>query len=92
MQLSALLNPLLFLALCYCNGVFLAVGHTCLLCSGHGGISALVPLNFWCIFPLWMLMVEFSGLDWEVSALFPWITHLDPPLEVGGSDPPYLEF
>ena len=81
-----LLAPLLFLALWYFTVVLLVVGHIFFLCSGHGGVDSLVTLMFWCIFPLLMLMVEFSVLDWEVSALFPWIPYLDPPLGLGTSD------
>ena len=83
----ALLNPLFFPALWYCNGVLLVLGHICLLCSIHGGIASLVPFIFLFIFTLSLLMVELSGLDWEVSVLCPYITRLDPPLEVG---PTYL--
>ena len=37
------------------------------------------------------MMVELSVLDWEVSAIYPWITNLHPPLEVGPSDLTHLE-
>ena len=60
-------DPLLFLALCYCAGVLLMVRHTCFRCSGHGGVASLVPLTFWCICYLLLLIVELSGLYLEVS-------------------------
>ena len=91
LQRTALLAPLLFLALWYCTGVLIAVGHICFLCSGHGNVSLLVPLIFWNIFPLSLRMVEFFGLEWEFSDLCPWITHLYTPLEVGTPDLPPLE-
>ena len=59
LQHVAPLAPLLLLALSYCTGVLIAVGHTCFLCSGPDGVASLVPLMFWCIFPLFLLMVEF---------------------------------
>ena len=46
LQHVAPLATLLFLALWYCNGVLPAVGHTCFLCSGAGGVASLVPLIF----------------------------------------------
>ena len=88
---AALLDPLLFLALWYCTGVLLAVGRTCFLCSVHGGNVYLVPLISWCILPLLLIMVELSGLNWEFSALYTWIPHLDTTLEVGWSILPPLE-
>ena len=47
LQHAVLLDPLLFPALWYCTGVLLTVGHTCFLCSGHGGVASLVPLICW---------------------------------------------
>ena len=91
LQHVAPLAPLLFLALWHCTSVLLAVGHTCLLCSGPGGVASLVHLIFWFIFSLLLLMVQLSGLDWEVSALCYYIPRLDPPLKVGLSDLPHLE-
>ena len=46
-------------------------GAVCFLCSGHGDVDSLVPLTFWCIFPLSLLMVELIGLELEVSHLCP---------------------
>ena len=57
LQCAVLLVPLLFPALWYFIGVLLAVGHICFLCSGHVSIASLVPLIFWRIFPLSLLMV-----------------------------------
>ena len=91
LQRADLLDPLLFLAIWYCNGVLLVVGHIFFLCSGHGVVASLVPLIYWCIFPLSLMMVELSGLDWEFSALCFQIPRLDPPLDVGLSDLPPLE-
>ena len=76
------LAPLLFLALWYCSGVLLVVVHICFVCSGHSGVASLVPWMFWCIFPLSLMIMELSGLDWEVYALCYYIPCLDPPLEV----------
>ena len=91
LQHLAPLAPLLFLELWYCIGVLIAVGHTYFLCSGHGGVASLVPLIFWCIFSLSLIMVELYGLDCDVSDLCTWIRNQDPPLEVGMSDIPTLE-
>ena len=91
MQHVAPLSPLLFLALWYCNGVLPVLGHTCFLCSVPGGVASLVSLIFWCIFSLLLLMMELSGLDWEVPAICSHIHRLDPTLEVGLSDLPPLE-
>ena len=85
------MDPLLFDELWYCTGVFPAVGHNCFLCSGPGGVASLVPLMFWCVFSLLILMVELYGLDWGFSALWCYIPCLDPPLEVGLSHLPPLE-
>ena len=63
LQHVAPLAPLVLLVLLYCTSVLLVVGHIYFLCSGHGGVASLVPLIFWCILPLSLLMVEFSGLD-----------------------------
>ena len=46
--------------------------------------------NVLVYFSLLFLMMELSGLDWEVSALCYYIPCLDPPLEVGLSDLPPL--
>ena len=45
------LDPLLFLALWWYTGVFLAVGHTRFLCSGPVGVTSLVTLVFGVFFP-----------------------------------------
>ena len=86
LQHVAPLAPLVFLVRFYCTGALLVVGHIYILCSGHGGVDSLGTLIFWCIFTLLLLMVELSGLDWEVYALCPNITCLYSPLEVGPSD------
>ena len=61
------------------------------MCSGHGSVASLVPLIFWYIFPLSLLMVELYGLDWEVSVIFTYIIRLYPPLDLGPYDLPPLE-
>ena len=91
LQHVAPLAPLVFFALWYCTGVLPAVGHTYFLCSGPYGVALLVPLIFWCIFSLLLLMMELSGLDWEVFAFCYYIPSLGPPLEVVLSDLPPLE-
>ena len=63
LQHVVLLSPLFFLALWYCTGVLTAVGHTCFLCSGPGGVASLVPLMFWYVFSLLLLMLELPELD-----------------------------
>ena len=80
MQHVTPLAPIAFLVLLYCTGVLLVLVHVYLLCRGHGGVASLVSLIFWCIFPLSLLMVKLSGLDWEVSDICPYITRLGPPL------------
>ena len=80
------LDPFLFPAIWYCTDVFLVVGHIYFLCSGHGSVTSLVPLIFWFIFPLSLLMAELYGLDWGVSGLCHYIPCLDPSLEVGPSE------
>ena len=72
--------------------MLLVVGHIYFLFIGHGGVASLVTLTFWCIFPLSLLMVKLSGLDWEVSSFCNFIPLLDTPLEMGLSDLPPLEF
>ena len=91
LQRAALLAPFLFLELWYCTGVLPTSGHTCFLCSDPGGVASLVPLIFWCIFSLLLLMMELSVLDWGVSDICSQIPRLDPPLEVGLSDLTPLE-
>ena len=85
------LDPLLFLVLWYCTVVLTAVGNTCFLCSGPGGVASLVPLIFWCIFSVFLLMVELSGLEWGFYALCSYIPCMDPPLVVGMSNLPHLK-
>ena len=91
LQHVAPLDPLFLLALWYCTCVLLAVDHTCLICSGHGGAASLVPLIFLCIFPLLLMAVDSYGLDLEVSALYSYISCLYPLLKVGPYDLPPLE-
>ena len=71
--------------------MLLVVGYICFLFSFPGDVDSLVPLIFWCNFPLSLLMVELSGLDWEVSDICTYIPLLFPPLEVGLSDLTPLE-
>ena len=70
----------------YCSGVLLAIGHIYFVCSGHSGVVELVPLIFWCIFPLLPLTVKLHGLHWEVSDLCTYIPYLNQTLDVGLSD------
>ena len=91
LQHVAPLDPLLFLVLWYCTGLFPELGHTCFLCSGPNGVASLVPLMFLCIFSLLLLMTELPELDWEFSVLCSYTPRLDAPLEVGLSDLPTLE-
>ena len=65
------LAPLVFLMLLYCTGLLLVLGNIYFLYSCHCGVTLLVPLNVWCIFPLSLPIVVLSGLDWEVSDLCP---------------------
>ena len=81
---------LLIPALWYCTRVLLVVGLISPLCSGDGSVDLLVPLSFWCILTLLLLMLELPGLNWEVHVLYTFIPRIDPPLEVGPSDFPPL--
>ena len=92
LQHVAPLAPLVFLVLLYCTVMLLVVGNIYFLFSCYNGVASLVTLTFWYIFTLSLLMMELSGLDWEVSALCPYITCLDPTLEVGPSDITTFEF
>ena len=55
----------------YCTSVSLAIGRIYFLCNGQGDVVALVILIFLCIYPLLPLVVDFPGLEWLVSDLYP---------------------
>ena len=67
LQRPALLDPLLFPALCYCTGVLLAVDHICFLCSFHSSVVSLVPI----IFDIYIFLVAADGVfSWIGLGIF----------------------
>ena len=66
LQHDVLLDPLSFPTIRYFTDELLAVGHICFLCSGHSGVSSLVPL----IFRVFFLVTAAGGVGWVGMGVF----------------------